>query len=360
MPTLHLIDADSTQACPAVLDIIRRRIQLSHNPDDRLLLLGGGPLVKDALAVGIHHARRLTVPFNNPRLARAIRPWAKHQKPFEHIRCWSPGVLLLAVDHWPDTPKELMLVHRPTDKQIAKVKWALTRRNTGPIQINTLTDVIRNHLDLAGVRARVDPALTPTREDAAKPQPSQADLRNGWGACDPSHRVVALLSDHAFLVDATQAAAITSLAGASLADGNGKPQTITLVVHPDQLNRQRAQRFLADQSVGHRVVQDTRMRCPWLILQGCDAALALGQDAGGLSLRWALGMGLPTITSTEGPGGEAGGLASDKVQLVLSPSNAHKDLAHALQGVLTGEGCRGDEIVDSREPGQIQTATITP
>ncbi len=332
MPTLHLIDADSSQACPAVMSIIHRSIHATPN-GDRLLLLGGQPLQNLARQAGIGDTHRIRVPFGKAYLGqRKIKDWLHTQPRFSAAYCWSVDALQAAVAAFSQAPIRLSLVHTPTPSKLKHLRRMIDNRRAGPIRVHVCTDTLRNRLGTAGIRAEVDSTLSVFTEHPPAPPPSTDDLRNDWGACDPSRRVVALLSDHPSQVDAAQAAAIAVLAGASLSDGRGNPQTITLLMHPDQLNRRRAQLFLADQSAGHRVVQDARMHCPWLILHGCDAALALDVDAGGLSLRWALGLGVPVIASANGPAGE---LTGGEAGLALSPSNAHKDLAHLLHVALS-------------------------
>jgi hypothetical protein len=371
MPTLYLIDADSSQACPAVLEVIRRRIESSRHPGDRLVLLGGSPLVRDAQAVGIHHAHRVSVRFGNTRLTRiavetraswpaitanprqnrrlgadwhahglsrkritrALGPWARSREPFGLIDCWSPGALSLAVDHWPDTPKALTLVHRPTGRQLAGIKHALTRPTPGPVRINTPTRWLSALLAASGVQAETVPLPPQAAGHDPARDAGRETLRRCWGADGRGRVVVALLSDHPGLADAIDAAMITTLAVATLNEDGGEPTGMTLLVHPDQLHRQRAQDFLDFLAVGHRVVQEARLGCPWRILHGCDAALALGPDAGGLSLGWALSGGLPVVASANGSAGERPGGDGNPV---VSASDAHKDLAHALHGVLEG------------------------
>lgn len=332
MSTLHLIDADSTQACPAVMSLIGDRIRSSSDSEDPLLLLGGAPLVQLAHEAGISHAQRLRVPFGNPRLTRAIDPWVRSQKHFTKIHCWSIGAVSLAVDTWRNTPIELSLVHRPTDQQVLQLKRALRRAPMSKIRVCTLSDPIRKQATPADVSAEVDQTLSRQPDGRPVHTPSADDLRTQWQAPRDSRRVVALLNDHPSQTNAMDAAAVVCLAGASLTDDQGRTLGIKLLMHPGQHNRQRAQYFLADQSDRHRVVQDVRAINPRAILPACDAALALGPNAAGLSLHQALDAGLPVITAGPTIVDTHG---SPPPHLYIARSSAHKDIAHLLHTALS-------------------------
>ena len=342
MPTLHLIDADRSQACPAVMSAIRRLMD-TGGADDRLLLIGGQPLSDLAQQAGIHHRHRVSAPFSKTYLAkRGVYYWLSTQPGYDLAHCWSVGTLQMAASVLPETPIRLSLIHKPTPGKLTLLKWIIMDQQEARIRVGTWSPALRDQLSAVGIPAEIDPGLTELAQPPdtpgapGSPPLSKADLRRQWHASDPSRRVVALLSDHPVLADAVDAAWIVCLAGASLADG--VPQTITLLIHPQQHNRQRAQNFLADQPIDHRVIQESRVTRPWLILPACDAVLALGRDAGGLSLRWALAGGVPVIASEAGPAGGLGGLSGGLVPdspLHLAPSGDHKDLAHVLHGVLS-------------------------
>jgi len=325
MPILHLIDANSTQACPAVMAVIAQRIA-ANDPNDQLLILGGNPLMKQAQAAGINNLHRFKFFFGNPRFNRDIKPWAQNQKPFAAIHCWSLGAMRLAVDLWPDEPIRLTVVHRLTDEHVINIKAAQKRKRDSSIQIYTLTRSMADRLAKADVSAEIDTSLTQTSISGSGIPLSEDEQKRDWHGNDPSHRVVALLSDHPSQVNAMDAAALVCLAGASLTDSLGQPLRIQLLMHPGQRNRQRAQYFLADQSDYHRVLQDVRTTEPWDILAGCHAALALGPDAEGLSLHHALHAGVPVIT--DGP--SIAGDHAPPPHLHVARSNAHKDVAHLL------------------------------
>jgi hypothetical protein len=352
MPTLHLIDADSSQACPAVMSAIRRSMADGCGDDRLLLLFGGRPLVDLAHRAGIEQVHPIQTPIGGVYLAhRKIKGWLETQPGFDRVHCWSIDALDASARAFVDTPIHLSVVHTPRATKLNHLKRIVLNRRDDRVRVHTSTATLRGQLNSVGVTSDVDPSLTDISEGSPAHALSKTDLRGQWHAGGSNHRVVALLSDHPSLADAVDAASIVCLAGASLVDGHGQPQTITLLMHPDQRHRRRAQYFLADQSDGHRVIQDARAVEPWLVLPGCDAVLAIGPDAGGLSLGWALASGIPVVAApTPAPGfipeltpgvtptttgqikQEAGGFT----QLRIARSDAHKDLAHVLHGVLGG------------------------
>jgi hypothetical protein len=357
MPTLHLIDADSSQACPAILLTVRQALGTTQHNDDRLLLLGGQPLEDAARQAGIDITDRIAVPRGKACLGlHAIKYWLRKHPGFDRVHCWSIGALQATRFILPNTPMQISLAHTPTAYELQRLKKIFHGRVAAHLRVHAGTHAIRDRLALIGVSAEIDPSLTTLQADAARTDQTRDEIRRGWGVSDPKHRVVALLSDHPSLVDATDAAAVLCLISSTVPGKTCNSNVITLVIHPLQLNRYRAQNSLASQAAGHRVVQDQRMNCPWSVLHGSDAALALGQDAGGLSLLWALSSGLPVITSENGPTHER---VSDSGSVILSPTNAHKDLAHALQRALVNTAGRGEKIIRPEPAGHIQAATIS-
>ena len=138
----------------------------------------------------------------------------------------------------------------PAHSQVASVGQV-----TGPIQINTLTRSISALLAAAGIQADTIPFPSEISNPDLTQDGSRDKLRRSWGADGRRHVVVALLSDHPSLADAVDAATITALAGATLINGDGEPVGVTLLVHPDQKHRQRAQDFLAYQAAATHVLE---------------------------------------------------------------------------------------------------------
>lgn len=331
MPTLHLIDADSSQACPAVMALIQSVI--NTQTQDRLLILGGRPLLQLALDAGIEQTHRASLPFGHAPLApRTLKAWIKTQPRFDRAHAWSIRSLQTAGFLLKKPATTLSLVHTPTPADLKRLKRITTSHYDNPIRIDTGTASIRQTLRDFGLPCEVEPSLTQPPLTIGT-RPDTAALRRDWHACDDHHRVVAVLSDHPSLANALDASAITCLAGASLTDSLGRPLTITLLMHPDQHNRKRAQAFLAEQSDSHRVIQDVRIAEPRAVLHACDAALGLGRDLGGLSFHHALAMGTPTVTANN-PSTCPTGHAPPNLHPALSA--APKDLAHQLHQALMG------------------------
>ncbi len=332
MPTLHLIDDHSTQACPNVMAAIRDRMT-AEGGGHPLLLLGAPGLERLARRAGIDNTDRIAPPFGSVRLTpNPIRRWVKARPRFDRIHCWSLNALQSAGFVFTNTPTQLSLFHRPDPAQLIRLRKFCKSPWAHPIRVVTHTTSLRDELISAGITAEIDPTMQHVTDAPPQKRPSRPDLRNMWHAPESSDRVVALLSDHPSQVNAMDAAATVCLAGASLSGDQGQPLNIKLLMHPDQRNRQRAQYFLTDQSDRHRVVQDVRTLNPREILAGCDAALALGPNAVGLSLHQALNMGTPVITDESAIVDTHG---SPPPHLHIARSSAHKDLAHLLHQALT-------------------------
>jgi hypothetical protein len=335
MPTLHLIDADSTQACPAVFSTIRAALACTGQPDDRLLLLGGRPLRDAASDAGIDATHQIAVPFGKAVLGLpALRRWARSQTAFDLIHCWSPGALHAASIVFGQAPIQLSLAHTPNRSQTKRLARITRSKKQGRVRILTDTEALARRLKTDNVNCETAPL--PRTHDAVQPMSAskRRSLRNHWGVRGDHGRVVALLSDDPRMVDAIDAALVAVMGCATLIGRDDGPLTIHLLMHPMQHNRRRAEELLACQPVKIRMVQDARVAEPWAVLGGCDTALAPGPDAGGLSLRWAVELGLPVIAPCT-----ADDLDDGHANLRRSPSAMHKDLAHLLHDAL------GDAVV---------------
>jgi len=353
MPTLHLIDADSSQACPAVLALMNETFNASRGSGDRVLLLGGDPLRRSAEAAGITDPDHLAVPFGKAPLDLfSLKRWLRNRPAYDRVCCGSIGALHAAARQMPDVYLQLTLAHTPTAKELRRLH-RLADRNS--LRINTPTQTLRDRLVTAGLSPKaID--VTPTKVNRGWIKPGKREaLRAQWQIDSPRRQVVALLSDHPGMVSAIDAAALTCLTRGTRTDGAGDPAGLTLLVHPDQTNRLRSQDFLAAQDGRHRVVHEPRLTQPWNVLPGCDAALALGPDAGGVSLFWAFEAGTPIIAPPHGPAKE---LTTGKGPVLLSRSSAHKDLAYELHRVMAvPAGLDQKSIAQAEEPGP-QPATI--
>lgn len=328
MPTLHLIDADSTQACPAVLASVRASV--SHG--DQLLLLGGREIRAYAEQAGIENAHQLAVPFGKavPGLP-ALRRWLRQRPAFDLIHCWSPGALHVATLVTRDMPKRLSLAHTPTNTQLKRLCRLTQSKHAANIHITADNTALTKRVVAAGVPCRAEAIPLPPPESMPPPPNRQEELRRAWGVPREKDFAIVLLSDHPHLTNSLDAAAIVVLGCSTLTDEPGASSVASLILHPGQPNLRRARTLLDDQSTHMGVTQDAGIIRPWDVLGACDAALAIGPDAGGLSLRWALRRGLPVIASVNGPARDHRDTAGN---LRLAHTDQHKDLAHLLHTAL--------------------------
>ena len=330
MPTLFVIDADSTQACPAALAVLNAQ----RRADDRFLLLGGTPMREAARRAGIAGDAAVLLPpppRQTPLGFSALKNWLQTQDEFKHVCCGSVPALRSAARWLPCFSRAqvlLTLFHTPGENDCRRL-LRHTRRSV--LSIRVATDALKNRLVVLGV-SEASVVVQPPTLDTSWIKPGERGVwRKRWGIQGDRRQVVALLSDHPGMVNAIDGAAVTCMAGGTLTDESGDDVGLTLLAHPDQMNRLRAQDFLDQQGGRHRVVQEPAMAEPWCVLPGCDAALALGPDAGGISAFWAQQAGVPIIAPpTELTHEIAAG--SDKTH--IARADLHKDLAHELHSVI--------------------------
>lgn len=334
MPTLHLIDADSTQACPAVFSAIRAAMTRSDDAGDCLLILGGRQLLNDAKRAGVDRVHHLPVPFGRAVLGLlTLRRWWRDHSGFDAIHCWSPGALRAATVGLDSPSRRLSLVHMPTTRWIKRLGHLSNTKKYPGVSIVANNTLLTGRLQESGVRCETGAVAFADEHTSPMPDAERRSVRAGWGIEDKHERVVMLLSDHPQLVDAVSAASVVVLGCSTLADREVEPMPVTLLIDPRQANRRHAEALFRSQPIGARIVQDGRVTEPWRVLGACDAALAMGPDAGGLSLRLALTHGIPIVASESGP---VGTLDHDTPGLFPARSVMHKDLAHELHRALGG------------------------
>lgn len=328
MPTLHLIDADSTQACPAVLASVRAIAGVG----DPVLLLGGRVIRAYAEQAGIADAQQLAVPFGKATLGvPVLRRWLRRKPAFDLIHCWTPGALHAATLVTRDTPKRLSLAHTPRPAQLNRLLRLAQSKHAAHVAVTADNTPLTRRIVAAGVPCTTSPIPLPLGDSMALPPDGRESLRRAWGVPREKDFAIALVSDHPHLTNSLRAAAIVVLGCSTLTDEPGTASAASLILHPGQPNLRRARALLDDQSTNMSVTQDAGMIRPWDVLGACDAALAIGPDAGGLSLRWALRSGVPVIASVNGPAGDHRNIGGD---LRLAATDQHKDLAHLLHTAL--------------------------
>ncbi|MFP4145914.1 MAG: hypothetical protein ACLFV3_12320 [Phycisphaeraceae bacterium] len=325
MPSLHLIDAASPQACPTTLAL------LADQPDrGPVLLLGGQPLARAADAAGLRDVARVGMPggqplLNLPALARQMR----QAEPFDHVDAWSPASFAAAGLLRPRCPRRLTLTQPLAPKPLTRLARQIGRARAAA-RLRALTETIAADLLAAGLPASAietaDPRLNLARLDGV----SREDLRSRWNVADAT-RVVALLSDPADSADAAEGAMAAALVREALR-GAGREADLALLVHPAQHRRPRAERRNEQQDRPIRILQEPGLASPWSVLAGCDAAICPDPRRSRLGLLWALAAGCPVV-AVDTP--ETRGWLGERGAALLALSDRSKALAHQLHRLLT-------------------------
>lgn len=164
------------------------------------------------------------------------------------------------------------------------------------------------------------------RDLATQPGEREA-LRQQWGV-EPGTVVVALLSDRLDQLDAGAAVMTMVLTCEALRAGRPEHADVRLLCHPLAKRRDEASVFSELLHVQHLMIQDARTLTPWSVIPGCDLALAPVPSEAGLSILWAIAMGIPVVT----PGPSDGTLSAR--------SSKPSDLADALTQWATSRATR--------------------
>lgn len=327
MPTLHLIDTDTTQACPAVLSAIRAGMAGPDNASDRLVVIGDRPFADQANAMDIERVDHVAMPMGQTWLGLyGLRKAVPSVQGDDHVRCWSIGAWHAAMKTLKPRELTLALAHTPSASVIDRLRRRLAGK---PRRVRVVADneALAKRLTGAGVVCEVEPMVLHSDSDVTMSDTQRSALRAGWGLAEGRDKAVLLLSDHPQLIDGLQAAEAALLGCTTLPQHLGEDVCVSLVMHPAQRHRQRGEALLSDQPVGVRIVQDARTDQPWRLAGACDAVLAPGDDAGGLSLRRVAESGVAVIASRTSP---ADALGKYFTNLSLAPSPMTRDLAHAL------------------------------
>ncbi len=332
MPTLHLIDTHNTQACPAVLDAIQATMSTSHNHDDTLLVLGSRSFTHEATQAGIERLHHIAAPYGQALLGlHRLRRDAQTRPNAGSVTCWSTGALQAAALVFKRRDIRLMLTHTPTPKQITQLR-RLRSKHQSAIHIQADNHVLATRLRDEGLTCQTQPFTASTPSPEPMPDAERAELRRRWGVDGDDDRAILLLSDHADLVSALQAAHVMVLGCSAYVGNRGEHCRVSLITHPGQRHRTRAESWIGRQTSSLLIIQDAEAVRPWRLAGACDAVLAIGRDAGGLGLRRIAGSGAATVSSQSGPAGELNGLGDN---LKLAPSDKPKDLACMLHAVLS-------------------------
>ncbi len=293
MRVLHLIEASSPQANAATLALLASGLEQLQAVDEQVVvLLGGDRLVRQAESVGIRGAVRVGVPLGRAVLGwAAIRSWVRRLGRFDLVHCWSVGAVTLAAVQLPAVPRVLTLTVDPGRRTIGWLR-VLLRETGGRTAVLPISATIRGAVLGGGVLPDAVHVLRPGIDRSRVDLSTRSALRAQWGAASDHNKVMALLGDPIESSDALAAGMAVIMADDSRATAG---QRLRLLVHPDQANRLRLQTMVRRLGQRQRVIQDAGLARPWSVLPGCDLALALGLQGGGLSLLWAMSAGVPIV-----------------------------------------------------------------
>ena len=297
MRVLHLIDERSSQACGPTVALLAESVGRIAAVEDRVLGLGGQYLRGVMDAVGLSGATVAGVPLGSAvagffSLRRALRGVG----PVDLVHCWGLSSFTAATMLMGDTPRLLTLTQAPPPRS---VHWLRTVASlaAGPSVVLPISATIRRAVLSGGVAEEAVHVLRPGLDLGRVTHGARAALRERWGL-DPAAnvRVVALLADPPTRLDAAWASLAVSL-GFEPFDPRQNPRApvLRLLVHPDQQGLASAQHTLRLAGYDERFIIDDALDRPWDVLPGCDAAVAMGDAAGGLSLLWAMAANVPIV-----------------------------------------------------------------
>eukprot|EP00752_Nemacystus_decipiens_P013554 g12012.t1 len=124
------------------------------------------------------------------------------------------------------------------------------------------------------------------------------ELRQRWGV-EPGTKVVALLGDLLTSIDTSAAVMTLALTHEALQAIAPEHADIRLLYHPHAKRRSESALFSEQLDLQHLIFQDAEVLMPWSVLPGCDATLALAPEESGLSILWALALGVPVVMPGE-------------------------------------------------------------
>ena len=329
MRILHLIDAASPQASSTTLALLDQSLGRLGHIDQHALLLGGTPLGQAAQRAGITNAIYAGVPFGQAVLGiPTLRKYTQSLGPFDLIHCWSIGALTAASLVFRKTPKALTLTVTPPP---ASIHWLriLAKETTGKTLFLPISSTIRGALLGGGLPESTVHVLRPAIDMGKVDHNHRDALRKAWGAQSDDTKLIALLTDPPHQADALAANIALGMADDSAAtDG----LTLRMVIHPDQPNRLRVQNRMRGLGKSNRVIQEPRLDQPWQVLPGCDLALTLGPNAGGMSLLWAMAANVPIIGEATYAVSE---IIEDRHSALLAKPGSMKHIAQRITTLLT-------------------------
>jgi len=321
----HLIDANSPQATATTLQMINASLAQLDHVNQEVVLLGGSGLRRTAETVGIRGPTVLGTPLGKALLGYfAAHRHYRCNGPPDLIHCWSIAAMALAVVLFRRSPKLLTLTQPPTRNA---TRWlrAITSDVATRAVLLPISLTIHRELLTQGVSPQAAHVLRPGLDLGRVVLGRRQCLRTRWDV-NQDAKIAVLVCDRPGAADALPVALSVRLAEES----SGKH--IYLLMHPDNKNRRRVQRDMTYQGKSNRLILDDHTNEPWLIMPGCDVAVAAGPEGGGLSLLWAMCANLPIV-------GEATHAISEHVEdrhsALLAKPSQHTKQAHHLCQILS-------------------------
>ena len=291
MRVLHLMDEASPQSTGPTLAVLAGSLGRLGHVEQRVLLLGGPRLERMARRCGVDEVTRLGVPFGRAMSgAAAVRRWLRGQRAFDVVHCWSVGALTLACLWCRSIPKLLTITVEPSDR-VARWLGVLTSESVGRIGLLALSHTLRRQLICRGVPESSVHVLRPGMDMSQVVFGQRDALRQRWGA-RPTDMIITAVGDPLVAVDTLAVARCVYLADGSSVTDNRR---MCLLTHPLSRHRRRAEAIARNLGRPYVIIREPWLEYPWLVLPGCDWALAQGPWAGGLSLLWAMIANVPII-----------------------------------------------------------------
>ncbi len=324
MRVLHLIDASSPQATATTLALMAQSLGRLGDTDQHVFLLGGRGLKDAADAAGLHPASVLGTPFG-----KAVLGWPKVNRSIKNlgridlVHCWSIGALSLTAIKLRTIPRVLTLTTVPTPRSVRWLRMVL-RETQGQTVLLSISSTIRRGLLGGGLPESTVHVLRPAIDMGMVDHDSRSTLRRQWGVRGDKTKIIALLGDTAHDADALAASkALNMVADSSAMDGLDP----RLLVRHDQINRQRIETVMRHLHKQYRIIQEPRMACPWSVLPGCDLAVALSANGGGLSLLWAMAANVPIIAEATYAASE---IVEDRHSALMVQPGSPKSIAQRI------------------------------
>jgi len=340
---LHLVDAGSPVAHPAGLAMLRGAMRQSPQWGHQVVVLGGQRLARDATATGLEPAARAGVPQGRPSrgpaaVAAALRKPGVGLAEAGTIHCWSIDSFATARLLFPNKPRLLTLLHRPSEAGLRLLRWC-ARRSRVPALIATPSPTIAGRLLTAGIDPKSVTGLAPFEPVHHGQLQNRVELRRRWAldaGIPEETTLVALVGEPPAAADAGHGLLVAGLARESLASrytGDGARGDLMLLAYPTARRRARAEQHLGLLGRGHFIRQMPGLDRPWQVLPGCDLALILGEAPA--TLPWAAASGTAIAAECQPLNREW--LSHNHNAMLLAPGVA-KQAAHALSRLVTEPG----------------------